>query len=160
MSPSLILADDHPLILNGTKTYLENLGYNVIGTALDGQKAYNKIVQLKPDIALLDYDMPKLNGIEIAEEVKRNKLHCKIIILTLHKQVSLIKEVGKTIHGYITKDSALEEFETCIATILKGESYIGSKLDKSIPFAIEKNTRLNLTKAEKKNTKPFKPKFK
>lgn len=68
MPATLLLADDHPLILNGTKLFLEQLGFHVLDTVHDGQKAYNNILKLNPDIAILDYDMPKLNGLEIAEK--------------------------------------------------------------------------------------------
>lgn len=151
MTPTkIILADDHPLLLNGTKEFLEKLGHNIVDVAHDGQEAYNKIIKLKPDIAILDFDMPKLNGLEIAEEIKRNHLSCKIIMLTLYKQESLLNEVGKTIQGYITKDSTMEELETCILKIKMDETYIGTKLNKSIHFDTKSNENFKLTAAEVK----------
>lgn len=134
MSTTIILADDHPLLLNGTKEFLEKKWFKVIDTATDGNTAYNKIINHKPDIAILDFDMPKLNGLEVAQEIQRNQIHTKVIILTLHKQESLLNEVGKTIHGYITKDSALEELELCLDSINNNNTYIGKKLKSTVHF--------------------------
>ncbi|EPR72157.1 two-component response regulator [Winogradskyella psychrotolerans RS-3] len=128
MSTTIILADDHPLLLNGTKEFLEKKWYNVIDTATDGNTAYNKIVELQPDIAILDFDMPKLNGLEVAQQIKRKKIRTKVIILTLHKQGSILKEVGLSIHGYVTKDSALQELEACLESVNNNINYVGQKL--------------------------------
>ncbi|MFB9052992.1 response regulator [Formosa undariae] len=132
MATTILLADDHPLLLNGTKEFLEKKWFKVIATATDGNSAYNRIVELQPDIAILDFDMPKLNGLEIAMEIKRNSLTTKVVILTLHKQESILKEVGKSIHGYVTKDSALEELEACLESIKNNTNYVGKKLLTSI----------------------------
>lgn len=148
MAISIILADDHPLLLNGTKEFLERLGYEILDTATNGQEAYNKIVNQNPNLAILDYDMPKLNGLEIAKEIKSKKLATKTIVLTLHKQESLLKEVGKSIHGYITKDSAMEELKACIKTIESGKTYISSKLENSTYFNLNPNKNFKLTVAE------------
>ncbi|QXP79476.1 MULTISPECIES: response regulator [Winogradskyella] len=134
MPTSIILADDHPLLLNGTKEFLEKKWFKVIATATDGNTAYNKIVKLKPDIAILDFDMPKMNGLEIAYQIKYNKINTKVIILTLHKQESILKEVGRSIHGYITKDSALQELEACLESIDNNINYVSKKLKSSIHF--------------------------
>ncbi|MBP1839644.1 response regulator transcription factor [Formosa algae] len=144
MSTTIILADDHPLLLNGTKEFLEKKWFKVIATATDGNSAYNKIVELQPDIAILDFDMPKLNGLEIALELKRKAIATKIVILTLHKQEAILKQVGDTIHGYITKDSALEELESCLEYLKNGTNYIGEKLKNSIHF--NANTDANFNK--------------
>ncbi len=142
MATTIILADDHPLILNGTKEFLEKNLYQVIDTATNGNTAYNKIAKQLPDIAILDYDMPILNGLEVAQGVRRNNLPVKVIILTLHKQESLLKEVGKTIDGYITKDSALQELVQCIETINSGAAYIGKKLKSTIQFDVGTNSNI------------------
>lgn len=134
MSTTIILADDHPLLLNGTKEFLETKWYNVIDTATDGNTAYNKIIELQPDIAILDFDMPKLNGLEVAQQIKRKKISTKVIILTLHKQESILQEIGQSIHGYVTKDSALQELEACLESVKNNSNYIGEKLKNSIHF--------------------------
>ncbi|MHA7943352.1 response regulator [Formosa sp. 3Alg 14/1] len=132
MATTILLADDHPLLLNGTKEFLEKKWFKIVATATDGNAAYNRIVELQPDIAILDFDMPKLNGLEIALEIKRNLLTTKVVILTLHKQESILNEIGKSIHGYVTKDCALEELEACLESLKNNINYIGKKLQSSI----------------------------
>lgn len=151
MATTIILADDHPLLLNGTKEFLDKTWYKVIDTAADGNAAYNKIAHQKPDIAILDFDMPKLNGLEVAQEVKRKGLPVKVVILSLHKQESLLKEVGKTIHGYITKDCAMQELELCLEALNNNKTYVGENLKATTRFDANPNQNIkNLTVAELK----------
>ncbi|QDO93978.1 response regulator transcription factor [Formosa sediminum] len=151
MSTTILLADDHPLLLNGTKEFLEKKWFKVISTATDGNTAYHKIIDLKPDIAILDFDMPKLNGLEIALQLKRHQAHTKVIILTLHKQESILKEVGKSIHGYLTKDSALEELESCLEHINNNTNYIGENLKSNSLFNVKADANIvKLTPSELK----------
>ena len=132
MKKTILLADDHPLLLQGTKTFLQSKGYRIVAMARDGNQAYYEILNHQPQIAILDFDMPKLNGIEVAQLCKQKRIDVKIIILTLYKQEAIQKEVGNTIHGYIVKDDALSELESCIATILEGEIYISKSLNEHI----------------------------
>ncbi|MBR9756538.1 MAG: response regulator transcription factor [Algicola sp.] len=140
MQTTIILADDHPLLLNGTKEFLEQKNYNIIETATDGNEAYNKVLKHQPDMVILDFDMPKLNGLEVALEIQRNNLATKVIVLTLHKQELILNEIGNTIYGYITKDCAMEELEQCLENIKDNQTYIGRKLKSNIHFDTKKNT--------------------
>lgn len=142
MPTTIILADDHPLLLNGTKEFLEKRLYRVIDTAFDGNVAYNKIVAQQPNIAILDFDMPVLNGLEVAQQIYKHGLPVKVVILTLHKQESILKEVGNTIQGYITKDSTMDELEQCITTLNNGGTYIGKKLKNTIQFDSSSNSNI------------------
>ena len=81
--------------------------------------------------------MPKLNGLEVAQQIKRNKLSTKVIILTLHKQESILQEVGQSIHGYVTKDSALQELEVCLESLKNNINYIGKNLKNSIHLSVQ-----------------------
>jgi DNA-binding NarL/FixJ family response regulator len=139
MSHTIIIADDHPLLLNGIEQFLTQLNYQVVNTALDGLEAYNRIVRQKPTFAILDYDMPKLNALEIAHLCLQKKLDTKIIILTLYKEERILKEVGNSIHGYVLKNDALKELESCINDILNEKTYISKNLNESIHL----NTSLN-----------------
>lgn len=132
MTKTLIIADDHPLILNGTKSFLEAKDYIVIATANNGVDAYNKIIKHNPTLAILDFDIPKLNGLEIASELRKNQIETKIVILTLYKHSNILDEVGKTIEGYVTKDSGLEELEACLNAILENKTYYSKNLSKNI----------------------------
>lgn len=150
MNATLIVADDHPILLTGTKAFLESKRFNVLATALDGNEAYNAIVTHAPDIAILDFDMPKLNGLEIAAQCQQKGIETKIIILTLYKQEAILNEVGKSIQGYLLKEDALEEIEQCIKEVVTGNTFISKILEDGIHFASSPEELTNLTVAESK----------
>lgn len=150
MNPSIVIADDHPLLLTGTKAFLESKRFNVVATALDGNDAYNAIVAHNPTIAILDFDMPKLNGVEVAELCLQNKLTTKIIILTLYKQEAILNEVGNLIQGYLIKEDALQEIEFCINEVIAGKTYVSKNIEEGIHFSTDTEELHKLTIAESK----------
>lgn len=150
MATRVLLADDHPLLLSGTKTYLETNSYLVVATAQDGIEAYRKTLKFKPTIAILDFDMPKLNGIEVAKALQKKKIQVKIILLTLHQQEAIYQEVGKSIAGYLTKDTALEELDKCLQFVLDSKTYVSSSLQSSIYFDTQSRAVEKLTASELK----------
>ena len=148
MSISIVLADDHPLLLVGNKEFLKNKGYKILATATNGNEAYNSILKHQPNLAILDFDMPIQNGLEVAKLCLQNQIFTKIIILTLHKQEAIIKEIGTSIHGYILKDDDIQQLENCIKEILSGETYISKNLKETIYLNSNTNNKKDLTVTE------------
>lgn len=148
MNVSIVVADDHPILLTGTKAFLESKQFTVLASALDGNEAYNAIITHSPDIAILDFDMPKLNGLEVATQCLQKKINTKIIILTLHKEEAILNEVGQSIHGYLLKEDALQEIESCIAHVLAGNTFVSNHLSNNIHFSKEKEELHKLSIAE------------
>jgi len=148
MSVSIVLADNHPLLLAGNKQFLKSKGYKVLATTTNGNEAYNAILKHQPQLAILDFDMPIQNGLEVAKLCLQNQLDIKIIILTLHKQEAITKEINNSIHGYILKDDDLLELENCIKQVIKGETYISKNLIDSIHLKINTKNQQNLTATE------------
>ena len=130
LSIKVMLADDHVLMREGIRQLLEFDGsIEVIGEASDGEECLQKLEKVKPDVLLLDINMPKLNGIEVLEEIKRKKINVKVLILTVHNEVDyLIRAVDIGVDGYILKDSESAELKKAIMTVMDGESYIQPKL--------------------------------
>lgn len=129
MNPSIIIADDHPLMLRGLTVFLESKGIKIIGSAQDGNAAYNLIVKLKPEIAILDIRMPYKTGLEIAEACKKNNIPTKIILITFDKEETLFnKAKALNVYGYILKEFAIEEIETCIKHVLNDTPYFSKEL--------------------------------
>lgn len=138
MSIRVMMADDHVLMREGIRQLLEFDGtIEVIEEANDGEECIEKLLRTRPDVLLLDINMPKKNGIEVLEEIKKRKLDVKVLILTVHNEVEyLLKAVDIGVDGYILKDSESAELMKAINVIAGGESYIQPKL---IPAL---NTRL------------------
>lgn len=151
-NPSIIIADDHPLLLKGLSDFLLERGYNLIGSGKDGREAYNLIIQEQPEIAILDIQMPFMSGIEIAQKCRNNNISTKIVLITLHKEKELYQKAKElNIFGYILKEFALEEIETCIQTVKIGKPFFSTKLKELIGVVLIEDSGLSkLTPSEKK----------
>lgn len=129
MNTSIVIADDHPLMLRGLTDFLLSKNYNIIGSATDGNSAYNIIVKLKPDIAILDIRMPHKTGLEIAEDCKKNNLPTKVILITFDKEEEVYDQALEFgVYGYILKEFAVEEIETCIEHVIKNQPYFSDEI--------------------------------
>ncbi len=151
MKPSIIIADDHPLVLKGLHDFLTEKKHNVIGSASDGKEAYKLIIKHNPDIAILDIRMPYKSGIEITEECINNNIKTKIILITFEKSAQLYhKAKALNVYGYILKEFALTEIENCLASIQNNIPYFSPEIEAS--FSGNKiNKAINsLTPTEKK----------
>ncbi|WP_190277224.1 response regulator [Taibaiella lutea] len=150
----IIIADDHPVVLFGTKSFLEQKGFEVIMACENGLEAYNQIITKKPDIALLDMSMPGLSGIDILAKLKTNNYVVKCVLLTMHNDVSLFNRARELdVKGYLLKDFALEELEKCILEVMKGNTYFSTHLNQklTIQHNDDENPNLqDLTFAERK----------
>ncbi|MBB6679971.1 response regulator transcription factor [Aequorivita sp. 609] len=150
---SIIIADDHPLLLKGLSDFLIEKNYNLIGSGNDGREAYNLIVKENPDIAIIDIQMPYMSGIEIAQKCKGLEgVDTKIVLITLHKEKELYQKAQElNIFGYILKEFALDEIENCIKTVSKGEPFFSNRIMELIDInPVESNDLKKLTPSEKK----------
>lgn len=130
MSIKVMLADDHVLMREGIRQLLEFDGsIEVIAEANDGEECLEKINTSKPEVLLLDINMPKKNGIEVLQEIKNQNIDIKVLILTVHNEVEyLLRAVDIGVDGYILKDSESAELKKAINTVKNGENYIQPKL--------------------------------
>ncbi|OYU83036.1 MAG: two-component system response regulator [Flavobacterium sp. BFFFF2] len=125
----ILIADDHPFTLQGTKSYLESFGYKVFDTCSNGISALNLITLHHPDVAVLDINMPGLDGLDVAKKVQESKLSTKVILLTMHKEMTIYKKAQQyNIYGYILKEHAQEELEKCMLEVKKGNRYVSTHL--------------------------------
>jgi two-component system nitrate/nitrite response regulator NarL len=124
---TLVVADDHPLLLSGLIDQLEKYNYNVIASAENGAQALTKIMELQPTIAILDEEMPMLTGFEVIQKCKEQQVATKFIILTSHKEKVFIYKAKKlNISGYIIKDEPFTEIHNCIQSVSKGTPYFSA----------------------------------
>lgn len=150
MQPSIIIADDHPLLLKGLQDFLVEKKYTIIGSATDGKEAYKLILKHEPDIAILDIRMPFLSGIEIAKLCK-NKVQTKIILITFERNSILYHQAKDlNIYGYLLKEFALTEIENCLNSVLNDIPYFSPEIEN---YFSDKTTNLKidlLTPSEKR----------
>ena len=122
----VFIVDDHKILREALIILLsqqENI--EVVGEAADGIEALKNIARIKPDIAIIDISLPKLNGIDLASRLKQEFPEIRIIILTMHKSEEFIaKALQAGVKGYILKDNALEELIQSIEAVYQGDIFL------------------------------------
>ena len=142
----ILIADDHPFTLQGTKSFVESYGYKVIDVCSNGISAFNSIQFHSPDIAILDINMPGLDGLDVAKKVQEYRLKTKIVLLTMHKEMTIYKKATEYgIYGYILKEHAQTELKKCLQEVKKGNCYVSEFLENDL-FVDNKNNNDELSK--------------
>lgn len=126
----ILLADDHPVVRRGLKLCIEEgPGLRVIAEAGDGQLALALVKELHPDLAILDIDMPKLGGLEVAREIRRLGLDTKLLFLSFHRDEDIFRAaIAAGGQGYLLKDSAMQEIVIAIRNVIAGQLYLSSAI--------------------------------
>lgn len=130
MSITVVITDDHKMMREGIRQLLELDGdIEVIGEAKDGEECLEILPELKPDVLLLDINMPNMNGIEALKEIKKKKYDVKVLMLTVHNEVEyLLKAVDIGVDGYILKDSDSSELKNAIFSVYNDKNFIQPSL--------------------------------
>ncbi|MEM7086486.1 MAG: response regulator transcription factor [Bacteroidota bacterium] len=127
---SVILADDHPLLLKGLYEELVTNQYNVVGQATNGMQALELVLKLKPDVALLDIDMPLLTGFDVIKMAKDKGVSTKFIVLSFHRESEYITQAkALQINGYLLKEDSYFEIERCIESVIGGVDYYSNSFE-------------------------------
>ncbi|MBI5216729.1 MAG: response regulator transcription factor [Ignavibacteriae bacterium] len=122
----IIIADDHPIFRKGLRQLIESsVNSYAVKEAEDGKSALQFVEELKPDVTILDVDMPEMNGLEVAKEIEKRRLKTKVIFLTMYKEEELFNEaLDHGVLGYILKDNAAKEILNALNAVMKNEYYI------------------------------------
>ena len=126
----VMIVDDHIMMRKKKKKLLEfDKSIEVIEQVSDGLECLEKIEGVKPDILLLDIDMPQMNGIEVLEKLKEQNNPVKVLVLTVHSEIEyLVKAIDIGASGYILKDSGSAELKNAIQCIMENNPYIQPSL--------------------------------
>ncbi|MAT43576.1 MAG: DNA-binding response regulator [Anaerolineaceae bacterium] len=119
----IVLADDHPITREGIKKFLINsVGIDLIGEAEDGEEALRMAEELSPDVLLLDMEMPKLKGLEVAKRLKEKHSPVRILALSTYDDKQYIYGVLATgASGYLTKEEVPENIVDAVRGVARGE---------------------------------------
>lgn len=130
----IVIADDHPIVRQGLCKIIEaDPQLKIVAEAGNGLTALEHIAQLRPDIAILDVDMPHLDGFGVAREIVTRNLGAQIIFLTIHSEEELFQaalELG--VKGYVLKDSAIDEIVTAIKAVAEGRRFTSLPMTTSV----------------------------
>lgn len=159
----LLIADDHPIFRKGLKDILESSFPKIqIIECKNGKEALEAIKKEKPNISILDINMPELNGIEVSTIVTKEKLSTRIVILTMYRDREMVKKaMDSGAYSYILKDFAANEIIDCIEKVSQNEKYIGPELQAYYSDFVEADKKKiellfllkNLSQAELKTLK-------
>jgi DNA-binding NarL/FixJ family response regulator len=137
----LVIVDDHDLVRDGLKAMLSvEQDMEVVGEASDGADALSLCQKLKPDLALMDVRMPKIDGLAATRTLKRHLPQMSVLILTVHEnQDYMLEAVRAGASGYVLKDTPREELTTAIRKVLEGEAILNQHLATQLVqrFALE-----------------------
>lgn len=156
----IVIADDHPIFRKGLRQVLEtDPRLHIVAEAEDGDAALACLDEQKPEVAVLDIDMPGRDGFEVARAVQEKRLPIAIIFLTMHTDEHVFNtafDLG--VKGYVLKDGAVMEIIKAIRAVAAGENYISSELatflvrraNRAAALAQEKPTLASLTQTEQR----------
>lgn len=135
MSPyKVILADDHAIFRQGIRELIKDLeDFAVVGEAGDGLELLELLKEVRPDLIILDISMPNLRGLEATEEIKKHYPQIKVLLLTMHKQKSLVQlglQAGAD--GFLLKDDVDAELFRALEALKQGRTYLSPLLANTV----------------------------
>ncbi len=126
---TVLLADDHPGILDAVSKYLERDGLNVVGRAKDGPEALKLIEQEQPAVALLDIQMPGANGIEVTRLAARSSPQTAVVLFSGYgDRAQVVEALDAGARGFLMKNAALAEVLRAIQVVSRGGTYVDATL--------------------------------
>ena len=126
----VLIADDHPIFREGlARVISRDARLRVVAEAEDGDDAVARLGELRPDVAVLDLDMPGRDGFAVVRAVQDARLSVKVIILTSHKNEELFRSaLDLRVDGYVLKDGAVMEIVNAIRAVAAGRNYFSAEL--------------------------------
>ena len=149
---TIIIADDHPVFRKGLRDIIgEDANFKIAGETGDGNCVLAIVQQLKPDVLLLDLNMPGTNGLDIAAKIRDQKIPVKIIVLTMHKEEGIFnKAMDIGVSGYVLKESAVQDIIESIKAVVNDDYYISPAISQYLLKRKEKtDSRLDKNPALK-----------
>jgi DNA-binding NarL/FixJ family response regulator len=134
MSISVLIADDHTVVRDGLQYMLDaQHDIHVIGDAANGREAVEKVLQLQPEIILIDINMAELNGIEASLQIREKLPSAKVIILSMYASSEHIFRALKAgVRGYLLKESAGVEVIEAVRAVAAGHRYLSEKISEKV----------------------------
>lgn len=149
MSPEIavLIADDHPVFQRGLREIIETDScLRVVASVGDGEAALVELRRLSPQVAVLDVDMPKRDGLAVVKAIKAENLPCKVVLLTMYKEERFLNAaLDAGVLGYVVKDSAIEEIAKAIHAAARGENFVSPTLANLLYKRLQRNANQKLS---------------
>ncbi len=126
----IVIADDHPLFRSGLKGVIEATpSMRVVGEASDGGAALEMIAALRPDMTILDVNMPIMSGFDVVTAMQRRGLQADVVMLTLHNEEAMLsRALNLGVRGYVLKNTAASEIVQCLEAVRRGQRYTSAEV--------------------------------
>jgi DNA-binding NarL/FixJ family response regulator len=131
----ILLVDDHEVVRKGLREILEqHQGWKVCGEAANGRDAITKAVELKPEVALVDLEMPELNGLEATRQIKKDVPAVKVLVYSVHETDQFVREAVRAgAHGYVRKSYAGRHIISAVEALSKQRCFFATTVGEE-PF--------------------------
>jgi DNA-binding NarL/FixJ family response regulator len=152
----IVVADDHPIVRQGLRQAMEaERGLKVVAEATDGLMALDQIKSLKPEVAVLDIDMPELDGFGVVRALRSERIDVEVVFLTIHRDEDFLNEaINLGAKGYVLKDSALTDIVNCVKLVASGQHYVSPALTNLLLNRQRRAASLSQRKPELKDLSP------
>ena len=129
-----MVADDHDLVRRGLRDLLEQqVGWKVVAEAANGKEAVEKVLKTKPDVAVLDIQMPIVNGLEAAKQIAKSGSKTRILILTIHESDTLIREMlDAGVRGYVLKTDAARDLVSAVEALRHNKTFFSPQIQEMV----------------------------
>ncbi|MBW9271178.1 MAG: response regulator transcription factor [Candidatus Thiodiazotropha sp. (ex. Lucinisca nassula)] len=130
----IIIAEDHNILRAGLKALLtSNPQFDVIGEADNGRDAIRRVIDLKPDLVIMDLNMPGMNGMDAIREIRERDAEIKTLVLTVHNEEEYVLASLKAgANGYVLKDATQNELMTAAERVLSGKTYLSAEITEKV----------------------------
>ena len=130
----VFLVDDHAVVRAGYRLLLENNpDIEVIAELKSGEEAHQQVLELKPDVVIMDLSMPGMGGLEAIKRIKAKSRKVRILVFTMHDNIAFVEHaLNAGASGYITKSSAPNVLVKAVQRVAAGERYIDSQLEERL----------------------------
>lgn len=152
----ILIADDHPIFRQGLRQLFESRdGFQVVGEAGDGRTALREIEAQRPEVAILDLDMPEMDGFAVARSLKEKQIAVELVFLTMYKDQEMFNEaLDLGVKAYVLKDSAVTDLIGAVRAVLAGTNFISPSLSS---YLINRHNRANALERSKPGLKDLTP---
>ena len=137
----VLVADDHSLFRDGLVSLLEAAGHQVVGQVGDGQAAVEAARRLDPELILLDVSMPNLDGLAALRQIKAERPHAKVVMLTVSDDDTLFEALEAGAQGYLLKSLSADEFLEILKGVARGEAALTRKTATRLVDGLAKGKR-------------------
>jgi DNA-binding NarL/FixJ family response regulator len=130
----IVVADDHELVHRGIRDLLQDQrGWKVVGVAVDGREAVEKVKRLKPDIAILDISMPEVDGLEATRRIREQAGKTQVLILTMHESDQMVRRVLEAgARGYVLKSDMAMQLVKAVKDVARGKTSLTPKVSEIV----------------------------